>query len=217
VSKKLDEQRLIDGVRRGDREAQREVYSRTSERIYRLLLRMTRNPDDAFDLAQETYIRAFTHIAQFDGRSAFSTWLCGIAVHEGLQFLRRTTQRRTRESNPSAAPTDPASDNNQLSKRIDIEEALAAVGDEDKAILLLRYQEGLDYAAIAEIAGCPQGTVASRLSRARDRLRELLRASYGGSEENNDMEHQNDRSPACRVDACGIDSEATKSPGTVSQ
>ncbi len=189
VNEGHDEQSLIDGARRGDREAQREIYTRTADRIYRLLLRMTRNPDDALEIAQATYLRAFTRISQFDGRSALATWLYGIAVNEGRQFLRRATKRRTQELEPSLDPPDASSDNDRAYVRMDVEDALAALPPDDRAILLLRYQEGLDYAAIGEITGCPSGTVASRLSRAREHLRGLLRSAYGDVEERTEGEH----------------------------
>ncbi|RME38752.1 MAG: sigma-70 family RNA polymerase sigma factor, partial [Planctomycetota bacterium] len=87
-----EERDLIARCRQGDRNARRTLFERTSDRIYRLLLRMTGNADDAFDLAQETYLRAFTEIGKFDGRSNVATWLYRIAVNEALQCLRR---RRT--------------------------------------------------------------------------------------------------------------------------
>ena len=63
--------------------------------------------------------------------------------------------------------------------RLDLEGALAELGDDDRALLFLRHQEELDYRGIAEVLECSEGTVASRLSRARERLREILRKSYG--------------------------------------
>ncbi len=69
----MTEQELVERCREGDREAQRELYDRTSGPVYRLLLKMTASPDDAFDLAQETYLKAFTRINQFDGRSSVAT------------------------------------------------------------------------------------------------------------------------------------------------
>ena len=83
------ERQLIDGCRRGDREAQRRLYEETSQKIYRLMLRMTRHSDDAFDLTQEAYVRALSQIDQFDARSSLTTWLYRIAVNQALQFLRR--------------------------------------------------------------------------------------------------------------------------------
>ena len=85
----MTERELVELCRRGDRQAQRALYDQTAEAIYRLALRMTRNADDAFDVAQDTYVRAFTRIEQFDGRSSLATWLHRIAVNEALQLLRR--------------------------------------------------------------------------------------------------------------------------------
>ena len=178
----VTEKGLVEGCRRRDRHAQRALFEQTSARIVRLLHRMTGNQDDASDLAQETYFKAFDRIEEFDGRSSITTWLYRIAVNEALQFLRRgrTTRRILGELTPSVAAPCPEE---ATAVRMDVRAALAAVDPPDRAILLLRYEEGLDYRAIAEVIGCANGTVASRLSRARDRLREILRESYGCREE----------------------------------
>ena len=195
VTDDLGDRHLAERCGRGDRAAQREVYDRTSERIYRLVLKITRNADQAFDLTQQTYVRAFTHMHQFDGRAALATWLYRIAVNEALQAARReaTASARLKEIRRSAADR---SANEQITMRIDIAEALDALSAEERAILLLRYQDGLDYAGIAEVTGCPPGTVASRLNRARERLRGLLAPGYGTPEENARAKHQNDEGSA---------------------
>lgn len=192
----LTESQLADGCRTGDRDAQRELYVRTSERIYRLLLRMTHNSDDAFDLAQETYVRAFTRMDQFDGRSSVTTWLYRIAVNEGLQFMRRAgTGRAILERITQWSPDH--NGDGQSTESIDVGDALTAISDEERAILVLRYQEGLDYAAIAEITGCPAGTIASRLNRARQHVRDLLKDGYGGMEGSPHAAHPTiERSPS---------------------
>lgn len=185
----LTESELVARCRQGDREAQRELYNQTSERIYRLLLRMTGNQDTTFDLAQDTYLRAFARIDQFDGRSAFGTWLYRIAVTEALQFLRR--EKRLRESlKGDAAKTPVDSSSDQTAERLDVTEALATLEPGDRAILLLRYQEGQSYRAIAWTLECEEGTVASRLNRARNRLRGILGKGYAPEEEGEVAEHQ---------------------------
>lgn len=187
----MTEHDLVERCREGDREAQREFYDRTSVQVYRLLLKMTANPDDAFDLAQETYLKAFTRINQFDGRSSVATWLYRVAVNEALQFLRRAG--RTRVKLQEIVPEKCAGSNiEQSSIRLDMNDALATLPPNDRAMLLLRYQEGLDYRAIAEVAGCASGTVASRLNRARRNLREILRKSYGPREEKGHGDHPKD-------------------------
>jgi RNA polymerase sigma-70 factor (ECF subfamily) len=184
---------LIQRCREGDPQAQRELYDLTVGRIYRLLLRLTHNEQDAFDLAQETYLRAFTKLGEFGGRSSFATWVYRIAVNEALQFLRRENRGQ------GAAPFDPAGRNripdfagdpkmeaggeDQTISRLDLNDALEELAPIDRTMLLLRYQEGLDYRAIGEITGCPEGTVASRLNRARSRLREKLADGYATREE----------------------------------
>ncbi len=187
----MDEGTLLRQCREGDREAQRALYERTSERIYHLLLRMTADPDDAFDLAQEAYLKAFTRIDQFDGRSSLATWLYRIAVNEALQFLRRASRTRVK-TQEIAAERPAAPDADQSMVRLDIQSALSTLSPNDRAMLLLRYQEGLDYRAIAEVMDCAAGTVASRLNRARHGLREILRKSYGVTEEDNHRGRQKD-------------------------
>ena len=177
----VNEQELVKSCRLGNREAQRELYDRTSEPIYRLLLRMTGNRDDAFDLAQDTYVKAFTRIEQFDGRSSVATWLYRVAVNEALQHLRRASRTRIKlHENPPADLAPAPAEVGDI--RLDIQEAVATLPPSDRAMLFLRYQEGLDYRAIAEVCDCATGTVASRLNRARRELRNYLQKSYGSRE-----------------------------------
>lgn len=169
---------LVQQCLAGDGEAQRQLYERTSVRIYRLLLRMTGNADDASDLAQETYVKGLQRLDQFDGRSAVASWFYRIAVNEALQFRRRQGVGTVKLQ--EIAPTRPTeAERPRTDLRVDLEDALAELPADDRALLLLRYQEELDYRGIAEVLECAEGTVASRLNRARDRLREILRKSYG--------------------------------------
>jgi RNA polymerase sigma-70 factor (ECF subfamily) len=192
----VNDHELIEACRNGDRNAQRELFERTSGRVYRLLLRLTGNPDDAFDLTQETFLKGFTHIDRFDGRSSVATWLHRIAVNEALQYLRRaqTLRRKIDELAGGAATTYDATE--AVTGRLDVEDALAQLPPDDRVIVLLRYQEGLDYRTITEVTGVPEGTVASRLNRARERLRNILkpcpeprRKGYASVEENRAAVH----------------------------
>lgn len=183
---------LVERCRRGDRAAQHEIYALTAERVYHLVLRITRSPEDAFDLAQETYVRAFTRIGQFDGKSSFYTWLCRIAINEALQLLRHQEVAGAHRESLAAGSND-GSNNDGLDAKIDVEGALALLPPVDRAILLLRYQEGLDYETIAQVTDCAIGTIASRLNRARQRMRELLKGGYDSTEEKPPAEHPKDR------------------------
>lgn len=179
---------LIERCRKGDREAQQELYAQTSERIYRVLLRMTRSPETASDLAQDTYLQAFARIPQFKGDSSIATWIYRIAVNEALQFLRRNKPLRFSVESTGGLPAN-TNENDHAISSIDIDDALSRLDPEDRAILLLRYQEGLDYRAIADALDCPGGTVASRLNRARDRMRRILGSDYGAREEKRGVVH----------------------------
>ncbi len=186
----MDEAELIERSRVNDRAAQQELYLRTSDRVFGLLLRMTRNEADATDLAQETYLKAFTCLAQFDGRSTFATWLYRLAVNEALQFRKQTHRFGDRSANSDlhTLETNPSQSRDVT---IDLEDALVTVNEHDRAVLLLRYQEGLDYRAIADALECSMGTVASRLNRARDKVRQLLKKSYAPAEETPPADHLN--------------------------
>ena len=178
----MDDETLIQNCQRGDREAQRELYDRTVNSVYRLLLRMTRNTEDAFDLAQETYIRAFEHIGQFRGGASIETWLYRIAANEALQFLRRRKTELSALGGLQVALASGRSNPEPLATRVDVTDALGRIEPNERLILLLRYVQGLDYRSIASVLECAEGTVASRLNRARARLRQLLSEGYGERE-----------------------------------
>jgi RNA polymerase sigma-70 factor, ECF subfamily len=159
---------------RGDRQAQRLLYDHCSDRVYRVLCRMMGNQDDALDLAQDTFVRVFQKIHTFDGASGLMTWVYRIAVNEALQFRRRQKRTTTilgrvawnrREVTPGAPDKD---------ARRDLLEALALLPEAERALLVLRYVEGLAYNQMAEVLGKPPGTIASGLNRARQMLRQVL-------------------------------------------
>ncbi|MFQ5501088.1 MAG: RNA polymerase sigma factor [Phycisphaerae bacterium] len=185
----MNERELVEQCRKGERDAQRALYDRTVDRIYRLLLRMTHSEEDAFDLAQETYVRAFTRIDRFDGRSSVETWIYRIAVNEALGFIRRTGRERVHLRTLASERPDRVESSEACESRIDLEDALAALEPSDRTMLLLRYEQGLDYRTIAAVMECAEGTVASRLNRSRRRLRDLLDRGCEAGEETEATEH----------------------------
>ena len=180
----MTEDQVIAGCRRREREAQRELYARTSERIYRLLLRLTQDPQTAADLMQETYIRAFEHIDGFHGASSLGTWVYRIAINEAGQYFRRRGryERALREDFPRPAETDPGGQE-AAAIRLDVREALALLPEEERTLIILKYFEGLDYARMAELLDKPPGTIASGLNRARGMLQDLLEDKKAESRE----------------------------------
>ncbi|MFQ5412024.1 MAG: RNA polymerase sigma factor [Phycisphaerae bacterium] len=188
----MSEAELVERCRTGEREAQRELYTRTIDPIHRLLLRMTNSEEDAFDLAQETYVRAFTRIDRFDGRSSVRTWLYRIAVNEALGFMKRAGRERAHLRNLAAGRSDRVEMAAACESRIDLDTALATLSPSDRTMLLLRYDQGLDYRTIAAVLDCPEGTVASRLNRSRRRLRVFLEKGCVEGEETGVTGHLNE-------------------------
>jgi RNA polymerase sigma-70 factor, ECF subfamily len=160
---------------RGDRQAQRALYERHSDRVYRLLCRMCGNTEDALDLAQDTFVRVFEKINTFDGASSLMTWIYRIAVNESLQFRRRENRRgsillRLARDRRDERTTSPEHAGNEVL------DALVRLPEAERVLLTLRYAESLSYEEMAKVLGKPAGTIASGLNRARQMLRQILNA-----------------------------------------
>ncbi len=159
----------------GDRSALREVYEATSDRVFRLMVRMV-GLQDADDLTQQTFVQAFAKLDQFNGESKFETWLYRLATNEALQHLRREKRRRTKEL--AVEPTADQTDHVEQDERAAIvRTAFDQLDPELRAIFTLKEEGGLSYQEIAATLGIPEGTVGSRLNRARRELRKLIDGS----------------------------------------
>lgn len=173
---------LIDRAREGDTEAFDELMMRYNHAVYRLAWSFVRNHADAEDISQETFIRAWRAIGRFDPQYRFYTWLHRIAVNLCISRSRR--QKRIRfdplpDSEPGAEwreLPDPKSGEDDGELRRAIDESLDRLPEDQRAVLVLRAREELSYEEISTTLGIPVGTVMSRLSRARGRLREMLSA-----------------------------------------
>ena len=148
------------------------IYEQCSDRVYALMVRMV-GRQDADDLTQHVFLTMFQKLDQFNGQSKLETWLYRLATNEALQHLRHSKRRATTPLVSEPATADPdecgATEEAQL-----LETAMSRLEPELRAILLLKEQQGLSYREIAESVGIPEGTVGSRLNRARKELREEL-------------------------------------------
>lgn len=164
--------RLLAEVRCGSREAQQRLYESFHRRVYRLLVRMV-GRDDAEDLLQQVFLQVFRTLNQFQGQSRFETWLYRVSVNESLQHLRRQRSRRSvsLESDIMDRKLDPVLDFDQ--KEL-MEYALSRLEPDLRSLFLLREVEKQSYAEIAVVLQIPEGTVASRLGRARQLLKQYL-------------------------------------------
>ena len=158
------------------------IVAAHEKRVYNVCLRFCGNPDDAFDLAQETFLKAWRGFESFRGESAVFTWLYRLAANTCTDFLRKKARRGGTAVSLDEADIPMLSDNRfepaaalerkELSRTL--EDALARLSPEHKRVIVLRETAGLSYAEIAAALEIEEGTVKSRLARARLALREIL-------------------------------------------
>ena len=190
----IDDAELVERCRRGDSGATERLILRYQNRIYNAILKMCANADDAVELTQDTFVKIIENIEGFEGRSSFYTWAFRIAVNLTLNYCQRKVrvgfksldakddaqdeQARSelKEILRDESSPDPATvaSNKELCEMV--VRALMKLGDEQRAVIVLRDIEGMNYAQIAEVLDIKLGTVRSRLSRARSNLREIMEA-----------------------------------------
>ena len=163
---------MVSRCQAGERAAQQRLYELCHLRVYRLMLRMV-GQQDAADLTQQVFLRVFSKIGTFAGQSRFETWLYRLAVNEALQHLRKGSRWQfkplSQEPMSEQEPHEHQKQNSEL-----LEQALARLDTELRSIFVLREVEGLSYREIAEAVDIPEGTVGSRLNRARKELQRHL-------------------------------------------
>lgn len=160
----------------GDPDAFGELVRRHRDRLWAVALRTTGDPEEASDALQDALISAYRNAGSFRGESAVTTWLHRVVVNACLDRMRRRRARPTvplpeedGETGGRGVP-DPRDDLGRLELRLEIERALAALPDDQRAAIVLVDVEGLPVAEAAEVLGIPEGTVKSRCSRGRARL-----------------------------------------------
>jgi len=178
-----DEPFLLARARKGDLGAFEEVVRRYQRRVYGVALRIVRAHDVADDVAQEAFVRAWRSLDRFDLSRPFGPWICRIAANLAVNHVR--SPRAREEGLPDGHAETPSADPGPLGAILDAEakrvldEAVAGLGPEQRAVFVLRAVEEMSYDEIAEALGISPGTVMSRLFRARERLARAL-APYLG-------------------------------------
>jgi RNA polymerase sigma-70 factor, ECF subfamily len=173
----VSDEALAAGANAGDRAALETLLARHLDRVHAICRRVTGHPEDALDATQEALIALTRGLHRYDGRARFTTWLYRVATNAALDELRRRKRRPepVELSGDRMAGAAPAVES-AVTARLDVDAALASLGPEFRAAVVLRDLCDLDYAEIAEILGVPLGTVRSRIARGRaasaDRLRE---------------------------------------------
>ncbi|MGI6316943.1 MAG: RNA polymerase sigma factor [Christensenellales bacterium] len=158
------------------------------QRIYNVCLRMMRHPQDAMDMTQETFLKAWRAWSGFRGQSAVGTWLHRVAVNTCLDELRRRKKIRRvslqelQESGWEPSDEEALNVAARLADKELVREALQRLRADHRTVIVLRDMEGYSYDEIALLLRCPVGTVRSRLSRGRSELMKIL----GSAEQNQD-------------------------------
>ncbi len=183
-SSMMNDEKLATWVSRavaGNREYQKRIYDLVAAPSYRVIRKIV-GESHADDVMQDFAIHLFAKLGQFRFESTLETWAHRMAVNQSLQHLRKLNREEQRiqkaalsaDASNSANPQSQADDAEMLAR------ALEQISGEQRAILHMKEVEGLGYAAIASILGIPEGTVGSRLNKARNELRtSLLQMGWG--------------------------------------
>ncbi|HQU08402.1 MAG: RNA polymerase subunit sigma-24 [Verrucomicrobia bacterium 21-51-4] len=179
--------KIIERVHAGEIEAFDEIVTRYQKRIYSIIYNLTSNREDASDVAQDVFIKAFRHLHRFRGQSSFFTWLYRIAINTSMTHLRRNRMRRFFSLDPFNEEgtssevmehlADPMNGDkslllNELQEKLN--ESLQKLSLKHRMTVVLFDIEGLSHQEIAKIMRCSEGTVRSRLQYAREQLQSWL-------------------------------------------
>jgi RNA polymerase sigma-70 factor (ECF subfamily) len=179
---------LVDRARDGNQEAFADLVRRYQVRVFNLARASTRNDADAEDVAQEIFIRVYRGLRSFRGDSAFRTWLYRIAVNVTrtqagrpslFGWFRRVEPEDAGGADPLEALPSPDAVEDSVAYRDAIDHALGRLTPDLRMAVTLRDSQGLEYREIAEVLGVPIGTVMSRISRGRAKLRPILADALG--------------------------------------
>jgi len=172
-SPEADDIELMRRAAAGDPRSFHALVDRHAQRLFRLAVSLVGNAADAEDVLQETFIGAFKGLRSFEGRSSVRTWLTRILVTQAARWHRDRRRKRTQQMDESI-PTSAGGAASDAG--MDVNAAMQRLSPEHRQVLALREFEQMSYEEIAEVLGVPQGTVESRLHRARSEMREKLKA-----------------------------------------
>jgi RNA polymerase sigma factor (sigma-70 family) len=182
------EQALVTSALAGDQKAYKALFEMYRQAIFHITVKIVRNPDEANDLVQETFIKAFGSLKTYDHNYRFSTWLYKIAANSSIDFLRKRKIDSLSLDKPIPTkdgdvqmeiPDDtynPEHDLRNRERTIGIEDAIDSLPEKYREVIVLRHKEDRSYEEIAEMLKVPVGTVKARIFRARELLKKKLKS-----------------------------------------
>ena len=180
-----NEKNLVEKSAEGDIDAFETLIQSHQKKVYNIALRMTKNPEDAQELSQDAFVRAFIAIKKFRGDSSFATWLYRITMNVCTDFLRKRNKasvisieqsvyesQQTMQLADNEPGPDEISEKNQLKKLV--KEAMDLLPPEHRQVLILRDLLDMTYKDIANTLSINEGTIKSRINRARENLKKVI-------------------------------------------
>lgn len=172
IFREVEDRDLIAKARRGDVESYNLLVSRWEKRVYNYLLRLVGDREDAFDLSQDVFLKAYQNLRKLEDAGRWSAWLFRIAHNEAFSLLRKNRPESPLEGEPPPPPTTPHM--LPIETALAVENALGRLSGEQREAVLLKVCQGFKFEEMAEILGCPVSTVKSRVYTALDLLKETL-------------------------------------------
>jgi RNA polymerase sigma-70 factor (ECF subfamily) len=181
IFREVEDRDLIARARRGNVEAYNLLVSRWEKRVYNYLLRLVRDREDALDLAQDVFLKAFQNLKKLEDVDRFASWLFRIAHNEAYSMLRRSRPDDTAIGfDPGCS--DSSSGLYPIELTLAVESALRRLNDDQREAVLLKVYQGFKFEEMAEILSCPVSTIKSRLYTALDLLKDTLAPVKTGGE-----------------------------------
>lgn len=187
MAEQTDVSKLVEMAQNGDSVAFGKLIETHERLVYNVVYRMLTNHEDAKDISQEVFLKAYRHLGKFDGKASFSTWLYRIAVNTSIDELRKRKGHETisldkeTDSDEGMIKKDYADNSAGVEEQVmakesmaNIKQAMENLSSEHRIIINLRDFQGLSYTEISEITQTSLGTVKSRLARARKALKDLI-------------------------------------------
>ena len=169
---------LLERFRAGEQAAFDTLLNKYMKAVYNLTYSFCGNAQDAEDLSQEAWVKAYHNLKTFEARASFYTWLRKIVVNHCLNFLQVRRRHFTFSANDAQPVADDPPPEPNHETRLDMQNAIQMLPDNHKMTVILRYYENLSYEEIAQTMRCSTGTVMSRLHYARKKIKETLTEAH---------------------------------------
>ncbi|MCM3620208.1 sigma-70 family RNA polymerase sigma factor [Sutcliffiella horikoshii] len=176
-----DDLYFVEQVLEGNKQAFAFIINRYKNRLYGMVLRMVKNPEDAKDLVQECFIKVYGQLEKYDRKGTFASWLYRVSVNHCMDTFRKKKVDTVEYSDETGSGSlTPEVVYLQKEKYRQLENLLATLKKEDRIIVLLKYTNDLSYEEIGEVLNIPVHTVANKIHRAKNQLRKNIKREEGG-------------------------------------